>query len=43
MDICTRSDIPLFDLAKNVKVRCVLYDQAQKFEIARERVLSAEI
>ncbi len=43
MDICTRSDIPLFDLAKNVKVRCVLYDQTQKFEIARERVLSAEI
>ena len=43
MDICRRGEIPLFELANDVKVRCVLYDQAQKFEIARERVLSAEI
>ncbi|MEO7675037.1 MAG: ABC transporter ATP-binding protein [Pyrinomonadaceae bacterium] len=43
MEICTRSDIPLFELANNVKVRCVLYDKAHKFEIARERVLSSEV
>jgi oligopeptide/dipeptide ABC transporter ATP-binding protein len=41
MDICVRADIPLFDLPHDVKVRCVLYNDAQKFEIARERVLSA--
>jgi oligopeptide/dipeptide ABC transporter ATP-binding protein len=43
MDICTQNDIPLFELVNNVKVRCVLYNEAQKFEIAREKVLSAEI
>ncbi len=43
MEICTQGEIPLFELANNVKVRCVLYDEARKFEIGRERVLSAEI
>ncbi len=43
MDICTRNEIPLFELGNNVKVRCVLSDKEQMFKIARERVLSAEI
>ena len=43
MELCTRGEVPLFDLANNVKVRCVMYDKTQKFEIAREKVLSAEI
>ncbi len=41
MDICTRGTIPLFELANAVKVRCVLYDEKRKFEIARQKVLSA--
>ncbi len=40
MEICTRGEIPLFELENDVKVRCVLYNEAQKFEIARERVLA---
>jgi len=40
MGICTRGEIPLFELENNVKVRCVLFNEAQKFEIARERVLA---
>ena len=43
MDICTRGEIPLFELPDDIKVRCVLYNDAQKIEIARERVLSADI
>ena len=43
MEICTRGEIPLFELANSVKVRCVLYNEARKFEIGRERVLSAEV
>ena len=43
MDMCTHGEIPLYELPNNVKVRCVLYDEAQKFKIARERVLSAEV
>ncbi len=42
MDICTRGEIPLTDLANEVKVRCVLYDEKQKFEIGRLRTLAAE-
>src|SRR5215218_7981815 len=41
MDICTHGTIPLFELPNNVKVRCVLYDEKQKFEIGRQKVLSA--
>lgn len=43
MDICVRGPIPLFELKGDVKVRCVLYDEAHKFEIAREKVLAAEL
>ena len=43
MEICTFREIPLFELANDVKVRCVLFNEAQKFEIARERVLAAEL
>ena len=42
MDICTRSEIPLLPLANDVKVRCVLYDEELKFEIARQKTLAAE-
>jgi len=42
MEICTRGEIPLFDLEPGVKVRCVLFNDAQKFEVARERVLSGQ-
>ncbi|MEO6590437.1 MAG: ABC transporter ATP-binding protein [Pyrinomonadaceae bacterium] len=41
MDICTHGTIPLFELANDVRVRCVLYDEKRKFEIGREKVLSA--
>ena len=43
MDICVRGPIPLFELKGDVKVRCVLYDESHKFEIAREKVLAAEM
>jgi len=41
MDRCTHGTIPLFELPNDVKVRCVLYDEKQKFEIGRQKVLSA--
>jgi len=41
MERCTHGTIPLFELENNVKVRCVLYDEKQKFEIGREKALSA--
>ncbi len=41
MDICTHGEIPLYDLAGGVRVRCVLYDEKRKFEIGRARSLSA--
>jgi peptide/nickel transport system ATP-binding protein len=41
MNICTGSEIPLYELPNGVKVRCVLYDEKRKFEIGRERSLSA--
>ena len=43
MDICVRGPIPLFELKGDVKVRCVLYDESHKFEIARDKVLAAEM
>jgi len=42
MDICTEGEIPLIPLAGDVKVRCVLYDEQQKFRIARRRILDTE-
>ncbi len=39
--ICTQGEISLFELANNSKVRCVLYDEKRKFEIARHKTLSA--
>jgi len=43
MDICTEGEIPLTELVNGVKVRCVLHDPAQKFSVAREKTLSAEV
>lgn len=40
MDICVSGTIPLYELANDVKVRCVLYDETRKFEIARHKTLS---
>jgi hypothetical protein len=42
MDICTEGEIPLVEQSSGAKVRCVLYDDKLKFEIARERTLAAE-
>src|SRR5687767_7251474 len=42
MDICTEGEIPLIDTHDGPKVRCVLFDERLKFEIARERTLAAE-
>ena len=42
MEICTEGEIPLIDQPSGAKVRCVLYDERQKFSIARERALAAE-
>jgi oligopeptide/dipeptide ABC transporter ATP-binding protein len=39
--ICTHGEIPLNDLKDGVKVRCVLYDEKRKFEIARHKTLSS--
>ncbi len=41
LKICTDGEVPLTELKNDVKVRCVLYDDKQKFEIGRERTLSA--
>ncbi len=43
MDICVKRPIPLFEQKENVKVRCVLYDESRKFQMAREKVLAAEV
>ncbi len=42
MEICTEGEIPLVIQSNGSKVRCVLYDEKQKFSIARERALAAE-
>ena len=42
MDICIKGEIPLTELPDGVKVRCVLHDPTQKFNVARERTLMAE-
>jgi peptide/nickel transport system ATP-binding protein len=41
MEICTQGPISLYGLPNNVKVRCVLYDEKRKFEIGRQKALSA--
>ncbi len=41
MDICTEGEIPLTELPNGVKVRCVLHDETQRFEIARQKTLAA--
>jgi peptide/nickel transport system ATP-binding protein len=41
MEICTHGPISLYGLPNNVKVRCVLYDEKRKFEIGRQKALSA--
>ena len=38
--ICTHGEIPLYELVNAVKVRCVLYDEKRKFEIARHKTLA---
>ncbi|MFT3745387.1 MAG: ABC transporter ATP-binding protein [Pyrinomonadaceae bacterium] len=42
MEICIEGEIPLTPLPNNVKVRCVLHDEKQKFNIAREKTLAAD-
>lgn len=42
MDICTEGEIPLTQLEHGVRVRCVLFDEKQKFNIARQRTLAAD-
>ena len=42
MEICTEGEIPLTPLPNGVKVRCVLHDEKQKFNIAREKTLAAD-
>jgi len=42
MDICTEGEIPLTALLNEIKVRCVLYDESLKFEIAKQRTLAAD-
>jgi len=40
LDMCLRGEIPLLPLANDVKVRCVLYNDKLKFQIAKERTLA---
>jgi len=42
MEICTEGEIPLTELPNGVKVRCVLYDEKMKFQIARQKTLAAD-
>lgn len=41
MERCMHGEIPLYELPNNVKVRCVLYDEEQQPDIAREKGVSA--
>ena len=41
MERCVHGEIPLYELPNNVKVRCVLYDEEQRPDIAREKGVSA--
>jgi oligopeptide/dipeptide ABC transporter ATP-binding protein len=42
MEMCIEGEIPLTPLPDDVKVRCVLHDPAQRFNVAREKTLGAE-
>ncbi len=42
MQICLEGEIPLTPLVNDVKVRCVLHDEKQRFSIAREKTLGAD-
>lgn len=42
MEICVEGEIPLTQLENDVKVRCVLHDPAQKFNVARVKTLGAD-
>jgi peptide/nickel transport system ATP-binding protein len=41
MERCTRGEVPLYDLANDVRVRCVLYDEESKDGLEIPRSLSA--
>jgi len=41
MERCVHGEIPLYELPNNIKVRCVLYDEEQRPDIAREKGVSA--
>ena len=41
MDICVDIEIPLTDLHNGAKVRCVLHDEKQKFNVARSKTMTA--
>ena len=41
MERCVHGEIPLYELPNDVKVRCVLYDEEQQPDIAREKGISA--
>ncbi len=43
MDICTEGEIPLTEMPNGVRVRCVLHDETQRFEIARQKTLAADV
>ena len=40
IDACFAGPIPLLELANDTKVRCILFDEKRKFDIARQRVLA---
>lgn len=42
MEICTKGEIPLTPLPNNVKVRCVLHDEARRSEVAKKKTLAAD-
>ena len=43
MESCTEGEIQLTKLLNGVKVRCVLHDSSQKFNVARKKILSADL
>ena len=43
LTICTQGQIPLAELPNGVKVRCVLHDEKRKFQVGREKTLTADL
>ena len=43
MEMCIKGQIPLTELANGAKVRCVLHDEKKKFQIGREKTLTADL